>query len=42
MGLYNIRSIPTLAVFVGGHEIARQPGAMAAPGLARWIIASLP
>ena len=24
----NIRSIPTLALFVGGREVARQPGAM--------------
>ena len=24
----NIRSIPTLALFVGGREIARQPGAL--------------
>jgi thioredoxin 2 len=39
---YNIRSIPTLAVFAEGREIARQPGAMAAPDLARWISAALP
>ena len=38
---YNIRSIPTLAVFAGGREIARQPGAMSAPDLARWVSASL-
>jgi thioredoxin 2 len=38
---YNIRSIPTLAVFVGGREIARQPGAMSAPDLARWVSATL-
>src|SRR6187551_1490209 len=25
---FNIRSIPTLALFVGGREVARQPGAM--------------
>ena len=34
---YNIRSIPTLAVFKGGREIARQSGALDAAGLARWI-----
>jgi thioredoxin 2 len=39
---YNIRSIPTLAVFAGGREIARQPGAMSAPELARWVSAALP
>jgi thioredoxin 2 len=41
-GAYNIRSIPTLAVFAGGREIARQPGAMSAPDLARWVSAALP
>ena len=39
---YNIRSIPTLAVFAGGREIARQAGAMSAPDLARWVSAALP
>ena len=38
---YNIRSIPTLAVFAGGREIARQPGAMSAPDVARWVSAAL-
>ena len=38
---YNIRSIPTLAVFAGGREIARQPGAMSAPDLTRWVSAVL-
>jgi thioredoxin 2 len=38
---YNIRSIPTLAVFAGGREIARQAGAMSAADLARWISAAL-
>jgi len=33
---YNIRSIPTLAMFVGGREIARQAGAMDAGGIVRW------
>jgi thioredoxin 2 len=34
---FNIRSIPTLAIFRGGHEVARQPGAMDAASLKRWI-----
>jgi thioredoxin 2 len=33
---YNIRSIPTLALFAGGREIARQAGAMDAGGIVRW------
>ncbi|MBI5431107.1 MAG: thioredoxin TrxC [Nitrosomonadales bacterium] len=33
---YNIRSIPTLALFKGGREIARQAGAMDAGGIVRW------
>ncbi|HEX2543934.1 MAG TPA: thioredoxin TrxC [Ramlibacter sp.] len=32
----NIRSIPTLALFVGGREIARQAGAMGAADIVRW------
>jgi thioredoxin 2 len=38
---FNIRSIPTLAVFSGGSEIARQPGAMSATDLMRWVSAAL-
>ena len=38
---FNIRSIPTLAVFAGGREIARQPGAMSAPDVAHWVSAAL-
>ena len=34
---FNIRSIPTLAVFRGGKEIARQSGAMSPPQLIAWI-----
>jgi thioredoxin 2 len=34
---YNIRSIPTLIVFRGGQEIARQSGAMDSSRLARWL-----
>ena len=40
-GAHDIRSIPTLAVFAGGRELARQPGAMPAPDLARWVYAAL-
>ncbi|HFK4402218.1 TPA: heat resistance system thioredoxin Trx-GI, partial [Klebsiella pneumoniae] len=31
-----IRSIPTLALFQGGREIARQAGAMGAQDIVRW------
>ena len=31
-----IRSIPTLALFKGGREVARQPGAMGAADIVRW------
>ena len=34
---YNIRSIPTLALFVGGREVARQAGALTVPGqIVQW------
>ncbi|WP_442947251.1 thioredoxin TrxC [Noviherbaspirillum sp.] len=33
---YAIRSIPTLALFTGGKEIARQAGAMGAADIVRW------
>jgi len=40
---YNIRSIPTLALFKGGREVARQAGAMrSAADIARWVQANLP
>ena len=38
----NIRSIPTLALFIGGREIARQAGAMGAADIVRWTRAQLP
>ena len=38
---YGIRSIPTLIVFKGGREVARQPGAMAAAQLMHWVSAAL-
>jgi thioredoxin 2 len=34
---YQINSIPTTAVFKGGREVARQPGAMNLPQLLQWI-----
>ena len=33
---FGIRSIPTLALFRGGRELARQPGAMGAADIVRW------
>ena len=33
---FNIRSIPTLALFVGGVEVARQPRATDANGIIAW------
>ena len=32
-----IRSIPTLALFRGGREVARQSGAMQAAGIVQWV-----
>ena len=34
---HNIRSIPTLAIFKNGKEIARQPGAMSKDDIVRWV-----
>jgi thioredoxin 2 len=34
---FNIRSIPTLALFKGGGEVARQPGAMGTADIVRWV-----
>lgn len=34
---FGIRSIPTLAIFKGGREVARQPGAMGAADIVRWV-----
>ena len=34
---FNIRSIPTLALFVGGREVTRRPGALtSASDIVRW------
>ena len=34
---YNIRSIPTMILFRGGREVARQSGAMASGQIAQWV-----
>jgi thioredoxin 2 len=34
---YSIRSIPTVAVFLGGREIARRSGAMSSTQLLAWV-----
>ena len=39
---FGIRSIPTLALFQGGREIARQSGAVNLPTLLDWIRSVLP
>lgn len=38
---FNIRSIPTLAIFQNGQEIARQSGAMDLSGFTQWVKQSL-
>ena len=38
---YNIRSIPTLALFKNGREVARQAGAMDAANIVRWARAGV-
>lgn len=38
---HRIRSIPTIVLFQGDREIARQSGAMAAPQLLAWVDAAL-
>jgi thioredoxin 2 len=37
---FNIRSIPTLAIFRNGKEVARQAGAMGAADIVRWVEAN--
>lgn len=37
---FGIRSIPTVAIFQGGQEIARQAGAMETTALVRWTQAN--
>ena len=36
-GQFGIRSIPTLALFQNGREVARQAGAMGAADIVRWV-----
>ncbi len=38
---HQIRSIPTMALFVGGREVARQAGAMGAADIVRWVRSQL-
>jgi thioredoxin 2 len=38
---FNIRSIPTLALFRGGREIARMSGALGLPQLQQWVLQQL-
>jgi thioredoxin 2 len=33
---FNVRSIPTMVLMVGGREVARQPGAMGAAQIVQW------
>ena len=37
----NIRSIPTLVLFVNGQEVQRQAGVMDAASIQRWLAAGL-
>ncbi len=36
-GRFNIRSIPTLVLFRGGREVARQSGAVSAAQITQWV-----
>jgi thioredoxin 2 len=37
----NIRSIPTLVLFVGGQEVARRAGALGGNDIVRWVQSNL-
>ena len=39
---YAIRSIPTIALFYQGREVARQAGAMSSADIVRWARANMP
>jgi thioredoxin 2 len=41
-GRFAIRSIPTLILFKGGREVARQSGAVDGTTLSRWLDTNLP
>jgi thioredoxin 2 len=34
---FGVQGIPTMLLFSGGHEVARQVGALPGPAIARWI-----
>ena len=38
---FNIRSIPTLVLFVNGREVKRQAGAMDTASIQRWVMGAL-
>lgn len=38
---FNIRSIPTLVLFVGGQEVARRAGALGSNDIVRWARSNL-
>lgn len=40
-GRYGIRSIPTMILFQGGREVARQSGAMPASAIVSWVRQSI-
>ena len=40
-GRFDIRGIPTMIAFRGGHEVARQSGAMDLPRILSWIKANV-
>lgn len=35
---FRIQSIPTIALFKNGQEVARQPGAMSSSDIVRWVL----
>jgi len=39
---FQIRSIPTLALFLNGREVARQAGAMGSSDIVRWVQHNMP
>jgi len=39
---FNIRSIPTMKLFLRGKEVASQSGAMSAPDIVRWVNTAAP
>ncbi len=38
---FNIRSIPTMVLFRGGKEVARQSGAMGSADIVSWVKSNL-